>query len=412
MPQSPSVKKVNTSASTSLVALFAALVGALVAGIAVALLMRRNRRGTMSPTELAANALVDGAAEVLDVLASAGMVLDGANTVLRSTAGAQAFGLVQNRLLIHSALVDLVDRVRTSGESESIETAISTGLRGDSIWIHARAARMGDRFVLLLVEDRTEAKRLEDTRRDFVANISHELKTPIGAVGLLAEALVDATDDPEMVKKFAGNLYRESRRLAHLVQDIIQLSRLQSAEVATHAQLVELSGVISEAVERNAVIAENKNIKLASSAPEGIRVYGDHEQLVVAIKNLIENAILYSDENSQVGIGLSEVDGVAEVAVTDSGVGIPQDEQERIFERFYRVDPSRSRQTGGTGLGLSIVKHVAMNHRGEVRLFSQPGLGSTFTLRIPVAETNAIDSVQSDPNSSSKSFAQSNEGKE
>jgi two-component system sensor histidine kinase SenX3 len=347
----------------------------------------------MSPTELAATALVDGATEVLDVLASAGMVIDGSNTVLRSTSGAQAFGLVQNRLLIHSALVDLVDRVRSNGESESIETPISTGLRGDIIWVHARAARMGERFVLLLVEDRTEAKRLEETRRDFVANISHELKTPIGAVGLLAEALVDATDDPELVKKFAGNLYRESRRLAHLVQDIIQLSRLQSAEVASSAQLVDLSGVIAEAVERNLVIAENKNIKLASNAPEGILVFGDHEQLVVAIKNLIENAVLYSEDGSQVGIGLSDVDGVAEIAVTDSGVGIPQEEQERIFERFYRVDPSRSRQTGGTGLGLSIVKHIAMNHRGEVKLFSQPGLGSTFTLRIPIAQTEALESA-------------------
>ena len=363
----------------------------------------------MSPTELAATALVDGATEVLDVLASAGMVIDGSNTVLRSTAGAQAFGLVQNRLLIHSALVDLVDRVRSNGESESIETAISTGLRGDSIWVHARAARMGDRFVLLLVEDRTEAKRLEDTRRDFVANISHELKTPIGAVGLLAEALVDATDDPELVKKFAGNLYRESRRLAHLVQDIIQLSRLQSAEVASSAQLVELSGVIAEAVERNLVIAENKNIKLASSAPEGILVFGDHEQLVVAIKNLIENAVLYSGDGSQVGVGLSDVDGVAEIAVTDSGVGIPQEEQERIFERFYRVDPSRSRQTGGTGLGLSIVKHIAMNHRGEVKLFSQPGLGSTFTLRIPIAQTEALESA--DPHSIDQNNP-SNKGKE
>jgi two-component system sensor histidine kinase SenX3 len=362
------------------------ILGAVIGGLVVWVLSSRSRRGKMPTTTAATNAIVDGAAEVLDVLATAGIVLDGSNTVLRSTAGAQAFGLVQNRLLIHSVLVELVDRVRANGETENLETSVTTGLRGTNLWIHARAARLGERFVLLLVEDRTESKRLEETRRDFVANISHELKTPIGAIGLLAEALQDATDDPELVKKFAGNLYRESRRLAHLVQDIIQLSRLQSAETVTNAHLIDLAGVISEAVERNLVIAENKNIKLASSAPAGIQVFGDHEQLAVAIKNLIENAILYSDEGSQVGIGLRAEDGVAEIAVTDSGVGIPAEEQERIFERFYRVDPSRSRQTGGTGLGLSIVKHIAMNHRGEVRLFSQVGLGSTFTLRIPMAD--------------------------
>lgn len=348
----------------------------------------------MPTTQLAANALVDGAAEVLDVLATAGMVIDGSNTVLRSTAGAQAYGLVQSRLLIHSVLVDLVDRVRESGETETLEADLTTGLRGNHFFVHARAARLGETFVLLTVEDRTESKRLEDTRRDFVANISHELKTPIGAVGLLAEALQDATDDPVLVKKFAGNLYRESRRLAHLVQDIIQLSRLQSAEVVTNAQLIDLAGVISEGAERNLVIAENKNIKIAVAAPAGIQVFGDHEMLVMAVKNLIENAVLYSEDNSQVGVGLRVENGIAEIAVTDSGVGIPADEQDRIFERFYRVDPSRSRQTGGTGLGLSIVKHVAMKHRGEVRLFSQPGLGSTFTLRIPIADSTANEVIE------------------
>ena len=389
MPQSPSVKNVNTPTLLSL----AMILGAVIGGLVVWVLSSRSRRGKMPTTTAATNAIVDGAAEVLDVLATAGIVLDGSNTVLRSTAGAQAFGLVQNRLLIHSVLVALVDRVRATGETENLETSVTTGLRGTNLWIHARAARLADRYVLLLVEDRTESKRLEETRRDFVANISHELKTPIGAIGLLAEALQDGSDDPELVKKFAGNLYRESRRLAHLVQDIIQLSRLQSAETVTNAQVVELAGIISEAVERNLVIAENKNIKLAASAPAGIEVFGDHEQLAVAIKNLIENAILYSDEGSQVGIGLRAENGVAEIAVTDSGVGIPAEEQERIFERFYRVDPSRSRQTGGTGLGLSIVKHIAMNHRGEVRLFSQVGLGSTFTLRIPLAEAQATETA-------------------
>ena len=334
----------------------------------------------------------DGAAEVLDVLATAGMVLDGSNTVLRATTGAQAYGLVQNRLLIHSALVELVDLARETGMPEHIDTELTTGLRGEVVYVHARAARLGSRYVMLLVDDRTESRRLEETRRDFVANISHELKTPIGAVSLLAEALQDAVDDPVMVKKFASNLQRESSRLASLVQDIIQLSRLQSAESVAYASQIDLSGVVAEAVERNHFLAENKQIRIRVDAPRGHLVYGDHEMLSTAVKNLIENAILYSEEGSQVGVGLRTVDGIAEISVADNGVGIPAEEQSRVFERFYRVDASRSRQTGGTGLGLSIVKHVAMNHRGEVRLFSQPGLGSTFTLRLPVAD-NTVDDL-------------------
>jgi two-component system sensor histidine kinase SenX3 len=195
-----------------------------------------------------------------------------------------------------------------------------------------------------------------------------------------------------MVKKFAANLQREASRLASLVQDIIQLSRLQSAETVANASLIDLSAVVAEAVERNHFLADNKQIRIRVDAPRGQTIYGDHEMLSTALKNLIENAILYSEEGSQVGVGLRTVDGIAEISVADNGVGIPLEEQPRVFERFYRVDASRSRQTGGTGLGLSIVKHVAMNHRGEVRLFSQPGLGSTFTLRLPVAD-NSVDDL-------------------
>jgi two-component system sensor histidine kinase SenX3 len=353
---------------------------------------KRKQPSQRMPTATQTQSIPDGAAEVLDVLATAGMVLDGSNTVLRATSGAQAYGLVQNRLLIHSALVDLVDRARESGNPEHIDTELTTGLRGEVVFVHARAARLGERYVMLLVDDRTESRRLEETRRDFVANISHELKTPIGAVSLLSEALQDAVDDPIMVKKFAANLQRESSRLASLVQDIIQLSRLQSAESVAKANQIDLSAVVAEAVERNHFLAETKRIRIKVEAPRGQMIYGDHEMLSTALKNLIENAILYSEEGSQVGVGLRTIDGIAEISVADNGVGIPLDEQPRIFERFYRVDASRSRQTGGTGLGLSIVKHVAMNHRGEVRLFSQPGLGSTFTLRLPVAD-NTVDDL-------------------
>lgn len=376
--------------NTSLAILVALLAG-LVVGAGVVLVLTRDKRKSKLEAIEADRSIPEGAVEILDLLTSAGVILNGSNTVVRATKGALALGLVQNRLLIHSALVRLVELVRGTGKNQSIEVELSTGLRGESIWVQARAARMENGNVMLLVEDRTEAKRLEDTRRDFVANISHELKTPIGAIGLLAEALQGATDDPAMVTRFAGNLYKESRRLGSLVQEIIQLSRLQSADLSSTGELVDLEGIVHESVERNQVIAESKNITLEVDAPSGILVYGDHEMLTMAAKNLIENAILYSESGSSVGIGLRAIEGVAEIAVTDHGCGIAPEDQERIFERFYRVDPSRSRETGGTGLGLSIVKHVASNHRGEIKLFSQVGLGSTFTIRLPLANTENKD---------------------
>ena len=372
----------------SFLTILLAVSAGLIVGAGFVLVLTRDKRKKQLEAIEAERAIPEGAVEILDLLTSAGVILNGSNTVVRATNGALALGLVQNRLLIHSELVRLVELVRGTGKNHEIEAELSTGLRGESIWVLARAAIMENNNVMLLVEDRTEAKRLEETRRDFVANISHELKTPIGAIGLLAEALQDATDDPAMVTKFAGNLYKESRRLGSLVQEIIQLSRLQSAELSKTGELVDLEGIVRESVERNQVIAEAKNITLDVVAPSGVVVYGDHEMLTMAVKNLIENAILYSDSDSTVGIGLRSVNGIAEIAVTDHGVGIAAEDQDRIFERFYRVDPSRSRDTGGTGLGLSIVKHVASNHRGEVKLFSQVGIGSTFTLRLPLADTN------------------------
>lgn len=326
------------------------------------------------------------AAQVVDVIATAGVVLDQYNSVLRASPGAIQFGLVQNRRLIHSALVQLADKARTSSGAVQADVTLETGLRREQIFVHARAAKFGERYVMLLVDDRTESKKLEETRRDFVANVSHELKTPIGAIGLLAEAIAGAIDDPEMVEKFTESLQKETLRLGNLVQELIQLSRVQGAKLSETSTELDLATVIADAVDRNQLLAEQRAIKLATNAESGVKLIGDYEMLVTAVRNLIENAIVYSEQHSQVGIGLRVVDGVAEIAVTDSGIGIPESEQERIFERFYRVDPSRSRETGGTGLGLSIVKHAAANHRGEVKLFSKAGVGSTFTLRLPIGD--------------------------
>lgn len=326
------------------------------------------------------------ASEVLDVLAAASLVLDDTDQVIRSTPGAISFGLVQNAELVHKPLRELVDEARANKKVVVADLALATGLRGQRSYVHARAAMLKHNHVLLLVEDRTEIKLLEDTRRDFVENISHELKTPIGAITLLAEAIEGASENPEMVAKFSKSLHREAARLGSLVKDIIRLSQYQSAESPTQFELVELAEVVAEAVEQNQLQADSKRVKISVSARTGIKVYGDSVALTAALKNLIENAVIYSNEGAQVGIGLREIGDVVEITVLDNGIGISIADQDRIFERFYRVDPSRSRETGGTGLGLSIVKHVVKNHRGEVTVFSQPGLGSTFTIRLPKAE--------------------------
>lgn len=344
--------------------------------------------------EVAEQQAQDTVADLLDVLATAGLLLDSDNFVIRSTTGAQALGLLDSRKLNNRELQNLVDRARQTGMPCEAEVELPTGLQTGVFWVRARAALLSDNNVLLTVEDETEAQRLEETRRDFVANISHELKTPIGAISLLSEALIDASDDQEMVKKFSTDLFRESKRLASLVQDIIQLSRLQSADLVKTATQIDLAGVITDAVERNQVLAERRGIKLSWDAPRGTQILGDGEMLTMAVKNLIENAILYSDEGGQVGVGLREDEGIASISVTDTGVGIAPEHLERIFERFYRADPSRSRATGGTGLGLAIVKHVALNHRGDIQVFSKPGFGSTFTLRLPISVSQNANKIE------------------
>jgi len=321
--------------------------------------------------------------ELLDVLSAASVLVDTNGLVVRASTSALTLGLVQSHMLVHKPLAELVDRARARREAIDGEYELITGLRGERSYVYARAGRIDNSLVLLMVEDRTESKRLDDTRRDFIANISHELKTPIAAIGLLAETLADGIDDPATVKRFSGNIKREAQRLGDLVQDIIQLSKVQSTDSQQGFSAVDLDEVIAAAVENNSVLADTRGNTVQVASAPGHTVFGKREALIMAVGNLIQNAIIYSDEGKLVGVGLRSVDGVAEISVIDNGVGISVEDQERIFERFYRVDQSRSRATGGTGLGLAIVKHVALNHRGEVRLFSKPGMGSTFTLRIP-----------------------------
>jgi two-component system sensor histidine kinase SenX3 len=249
--------------------------------------------------------------------------------------------------------------------------------------IRAEVRPLADSFTVLDAADESDAVRLEATRRDFVANVSHELKTPVGALALLAEAVLDASDEPIEVRRFSAKIVHEATRLGTLVTELIALSRLQGAERLPELAPVEVDEVVTEALGRSKLVAESTGIEVTTDGPSELVVDGDRTLLVTALSNLIDNAIAYSSPGAPVSISRRSSERFVEIAVTDRGIGIAEELQQRVFERFFRVDPARSRATGGTGLGLAIVKHVAANHGGEVRLWSQPGVGSTFTMRIP-----------------------------
>ncbi|TFD48172.1 two-component sensor histidine kinase [Cryobacterium sp. TMT1-2-1] len=370
--------------STWLVLLSLALGLAVGAGF-VTLLHVAERHGRRA-ADVVNPAVPDGIDQVLDALESAGIVLDPSNNVIKTSPGALAMGLVFNQQLVHPELLDLARRVRRSGDPISDDLLLARGPFGDaSMHVRVRLARLGTRYVLLLAEDRTEAFRLDEVRRDFVANVSHELKTPIASVGLLAEALVHAADEPEQVRRFANRLTTESARLGRLTQEIIELSRLQSQEAVAQPELVKIDAVVAAAVDQARIVSDANHITIAVGKKSRSEVYGDERLLVVAVHNLIANAVNYSPDGSRVGVGVRRNDGAVEITVTDQGVGIPEADLDRIFERFFRVDQARSRHTGGTGLGLAIVKHVVQNHGGDIRVWSQPGKGSTFTIRLPEA---------------------------
>jgi two-component system, OmpR family, sensor histidine kinase SenX3 len=334
--------------------------------------------------------LPSGLASVLSVLSSSAVVLDSDDRVLRASAAARTFGLVRGDQLMVGELVALARQVRRDGEIREGEIEVSgSAFGGRRTSFAVRVAPLGSSvggggLVLLLAEDQTESRRVEEVRRDFVANISHELKTPVGALALLAETMEDAADDPEAVRRFAGRMRQEASRLTYLVQDLITLSRIQAAEPIPDPRPVDVVAVVAEAVDRCRMKASARGIELAASCDDGLAVLGDEDLLVTALRNLLENAVAYSPERTRVAITPTR-DGVdtAEITVADQGIGIPERDLERIFERFYRVDPARSRATGGTGLGLAIVKHVVAAHSGKVTVWSKEGQGSTFSLRLP-----------------------------
>jgi two-component system sensor histidine kinase SenX3 len=252
--------------------------------------------------------------------------------------------------------------------------------------VHGQARLLSEedrRFAVVFVYDHSEYARMEATRRDFVANVSHELKTPVGAMAVLAEALLASADDPETVRRFGEKVLVEANRLGDMVSELIELSRLQGAERLPDMGAVDVDTVVSEAISRHKVPADNADITVCTDQPSGLRMMGEQALLVTALANLVSNAIAYSPRGSLVSISRRRRGANIEIAVTDRGIGIAPKDQERVFERFFRADKARSRATGGTGLGLAIVKHVAANHNGSIGLWSQLGTGSTFTLSIP-----------------------------
>jgi two-component system sensor histidine kinase SenX3 len=362
-------------------AFLAALLGAAVAGTAVLAWSISDRIQRRTPP-VEEPVLPPGIATVLSVLRSSAVVVDEDDRVVKASAPAYSMGLVREGALVASELADLVGQVRRDGNIR--ETELLMGRPGLSPrHVTVRVAPLSSRLVLALVEDRTRERQVEAVRRDFVANVSHELKTPVGAIRLLAEAVHDAADDPEAVQRFSGRMITESDRLSRLVQQIIELSRLQAHEPVDQPLTVQVDDVVKTAVDTSAIDADARQITVLSGGVEGLEVFGSGEQITAAVSNLVANAVAYSEEGSTVMVATKGLPDTVEISVVDQGIGIPEDEVDRIFERFYRVDPARHRSTGGTGLGLSIVKHVAATHGGDIRVWSVEGQGSTFTLTLP-----------------------------
>src|SRR5580693_8672454 len=291
-----------------------------------------------------------GISSVLAVLLSSAVVLDSEDRVLTSSAAAREFGLIDGDRLVVGELLALARQVRREGTPREGEIDIMTSRFGGRATSFAvRVAPLGPAvgdggLILLLAEDQTESRRVDEVRRDFVANISHELKTPVGALALLAETVEEAADDPEAVLRFAGRMRQEASRLTDLVQDLIMLSRIQAAEPVPDPSPLGIDIIVAEALDRVRLRAAAHGIELAASGETGMTIVGDEDLLVTALRNLLENAVAYSPEKTRVLISTRRAGAdAAEISVADQGIGIPERDLERIFERFYRVDPARSR---------------------------------------------------------------------
>jgi len=321
---------------------------------------------------------------ILSIIPSASLVVAPDGTVLRASSRALTLGIVNRSSVAVPDIAEIVMKVANDGSPrEQVLRVRRPPLGRELLEVRVRIAPLNSGAILVLIDDLAEERRVDAVRRDFVANVSHELKTPVGALSLLAEAVLSAADDKEQVEHFAEKMQAEAKRLGNLIQDVIDLSRLQSDDPMNRAELVETDQLINRAIEEVRTLAGGLGVEIIRGGPEESVILGDRGQLLTALRNLLTNAISYSAANTSVSVTAREIEGIVEISVKDAGIGIPSHDLDRIFERFYRIDPARSRGTGGTGLGLAIVKHVCQNHGGEVIVWSEVGTGSTFTLRLP-----------------------------
>ena len=331
------------------------------------------------------------ASPILDSLPQDYIIVEKDGGVSRASTRAYSYGIVNDDDVVRLEFQRIIDQTQSDGliHGQEIRMKRSTLTEDVESRLIVRSAPMSGGRILMLFEDSTAKLRLEEARRDFTANVSHELKTPVGSISLLSETIAKSADDPEAVRHFSAQLTKESRRLGILVQELIQLSRLQEGDAFRASELVSIDDVVAEAMDRMAVEAETRGVNLMTGGTKGLFVYGDRAMLTTAVRNLLDNAVRYSRPHGRVSIGVSTHDGLVSLAVVDQGQGITSEQQERVFERFYRGDKARSRDTGGSGLGLSIVKHVVADHGGRMNLWSAPGQGSTFTILLPEANRPA-----------------------
>ena len=355
--------------------------------------------------------------QLIAVMPEALIVVDSLASVTYVSPGAQRFGIVEDSAMTLAEIRDILRLVSTDSVVRERELSIpldraaraaakNTDGKGieagkfrpsDTLYLHVRVGQISDDLFAIFISDMSEQRRFEIMRRDFVT------KTPAGAISLLAETIGDAADDPGMVKYFAGRISKESERLTELVHRLIDLQKAQSAAAVLNAERLSVLALVREAIVENQVKAESKHINLVLSLngkqklvhvegavnavdEDDLFINADHETIKTAVKNLVENAVNYSPEHTTVAVGIGSGDDEVAIRVVDQGIGIPESSLDRIFERFYRVDPARSRETGGTGLGLAITKHCVQDCGGTIAVWSREGEGSTFTITLPQAQ--------------------------
>ena len=370
-------------------ALIGALGGILLGGLGVTLAVRSRIPVRPTPSELPP----DDLDAIVQAIRGGAAVIGPNDELVCANEAARSLGLIRGTRVGIPAVHDLIRQARTEGEVLPVNLEHKRGGVAPTLQLAARVVPLPQGLTLVVVDDRAPALRVQASSRDFLANATHELKTPIGAISLLAEAVEGASDDPEAVARFAGKIQAEAARLSVLVGQFITLSRLRGLDPVVTAQPVEVDAVVRRALERCHQLADRRGISLHSGGTTDLWVEGDAEQLETAVTNLVQNAVSHSGDRGRVVVSTRREDAddgeVTAIAVSDNGIGIAPEEQDRIFERFYRVDFARSRQTGGTGLGLSIVKEIAEGHGGDVTVWSRPGSGSTFTLRLPAVPAPA-----------------------